>query len=1132
METEFDEKQDVAIISNDESMEGTENDADQIRADDFDAIKKKYMPEVPDQEIEDEATHTWEIEDWRALGKKEHGPIFQCAGHPWRVLFFPYGNNVDFASVYLEHGFEDKPSDDWYSCVQFLLILWNPNDPTIYQQHCANHRFTADESDWGFTRFAENKRLFHSPWEEGKDRPLVENDTAKLTAFVRVYKDPTGVLWHNFVNYDSKKETGMVGLKNQGATCYLNSLLQSLYFTTAFRKAVYQIPTENEVEYRENSAYALQRLFYQLQTNPGAVSTLELTGAFGWDSKQIFEQQDVQELSRILMERLEKHMKGTEAADALGRMFVGKMKTYISCINVDYESSRIEDFWDLQLNVSGNKNLDDSFKDYVQVETLDGENQYDAGEGLGHQDAKKGVIFETFPNVLHLQLKRFEYDFQRDVMMKINDRYEFPDVWDASPYLSDDADRSEPYIYHLHGVLVHSGDLNAGHYYAFLKPTKNGDFYKFDDDRVTRATKKEALEENFGGENTPLANGNVQQRNPYTRTWSSKRSMNAYMLVYIRESRLDEILMPNEVVEPPSHLETKFAEEKELLERRRKDKEEAHLYMEVQIASNHNFKAYQGFDIVPWKTETGTPAHPKLYKLLRKSTLADLCEMVGKDLELDPTLIRPWVMVNRQNGTIRPDQPLELPDMTCEEAHTKFGTKTTNTFRIWIESTDEKDETGKPVWPSSKVDLHGVQNNKPVLLFLKSFEPDAQTLLGKGQFCAALHDKVSDLSPQILKLMNWPPGTPIKLFEEIKQNMIEPMKPKSTLYQSEIQDGDIITVQKNLSDKEIAALTAKGHYSEAREYYDWMLNRMKVHFVPKNQPGSVETDFDLMLSKKMLYPQWSVKVAEKLGVDAGYLRFFAANAATGRPKGAVRHTSNQTLGQTLSPNWTGYGPSHNQRPDVLFYEVLEVTLTELETRKGVKVTLVSEGISKEDSYEILVSKIGNVSDLVDGLAKKAGLDQETAQRLRVYEVHAHKIHKVLTADYPVSSLNEYSSFFAEKIPEEEDAADEGDRHVLTFHYDKEPSKPHNVPFVFLVKQGELFKDTKERLSKRIGIKGKQFEKIKFAVVPKGAMYAKPEYLDDDDILYERLASRDDMLALDHMNKTRSVWNRADAIQIR
>ena len=44
---------------------------------------------------------------------------------------------------------------------------------------------------------------------------------------------------------------------------------------------------------------------------------------------------------------------------------------------------------------------------------LDGENQYDAGEKFGKQDAKKGVKFVTLPPVLHLQLKRFEYATSR-----------------------------------------------------------------------------------------------------------------------------------------------------------------------------------------------------------------------------------------------------------------------------------------------------------------------------------------------------------------------------------------------------------------------------------------------------------------------------------------------------------------------------------------------------------------------------------------------------------------------------------------------------------------------------------------------------------------------------------------------
>jgi ubiquitin carboxyl-terminal hydrolase 7 len=43
-------------------------------------------------------------------------------------------------------------------------------------------------------------------------------------------------------------------------------------------------------------------------------------------------------------------------------------------------------------------------------------------EGFGLQDAKKGVIFESFPPVLHLQLKRFEFDMMRETTVKVSDK--------------------------------------------------------------------------------------------------------------------------------------------------------------------------------------------------------------------------------------------------------------------------------------------------------------------------------------------------------------------------------------------------------------------------------------------------------------------------------------------------------------------------------------------------------------------------------------------------------------------------------------------------------------------------------------------------------------------------------------
>ena len=75
------------------------------------------------------------------------------------------------------------------------------------------------------------------------------------------------------------------------------------------------------------------------------------------------------------------------------------MISYIRCKNVNYKSTRTESYYDIQLNIKGKKSIDESFADYVQTETLEGENKYDAGDfGLQvfYFTCNRNIIFKSF----------------------------------------------------------------------------------------------------------------------------------------------------------------------------------------------------------------------------------------------------------------------------------------------------------------------------------------------------------------------------------------------------------------------------------------------------------------------------------------------------------------------------------------------------------------------------------------------------------------------------------------------------------------------------------------------------------------------------------------------------------------
>lgn len=74
--------------------------------------------------------------------------------------------------------------------------------------------------------------------------------------------------------------------------------------------------------------------------------------------------------------------------------------------------------------------------------------------------------------------------------------------------------------YFLKGVVIHSGCAESGHYYSLIK--NNGEWFKFDDSRVTPFNINDLADETFGGR---------EEYNDWG-TSGSTRSKNAYMLIY------------------------------------------------------------------------------------------------------------------------------------------------------------------------------------------------------------------------------------------------------------------------------------------------------------------------------------------------------------------------------------------------------------------------------------------------------------------------------------------------------------------------------------------------------------------------------------------------------------------------
>ncbi|XP_060187072.1 ubiquitin carboxyl-terminal hydrolase 25 [Lycium barbarum] len=336
-----------------------------------------------------------------------------------------------------------------------------------------------------------------------------------------------------------RRKTGPpLGLKNLGNSCYLNSVLQCLTYTPPL--AYFCLKSQHSSSCDSGAAAASEKKnecpFCILEKR--IARSLSLESALDTPAKinnclKIFaqhfrygRQEDAHEFLRYVIDachntclRLKKLQQqrrkgGGGGADGNGNtivkeIFGGALQSQVKCLSCGAESNKVDEIMDISLDVLHSSSLKDALQRFFQPEVLDGNNKYKCENCKKLVTARKQMSILQAPNVLVIQLKRFEGIYGG----KIDKPIAFEEVLVLSSYMCKASQDLHP-EYNLFGTIVHSGfSPDSGHYYAYIKDAV-GRWYCCNDSCVSLSTLQEVLSEKV----YILFFSRTKQRSPPTKT--------------------------------------------------------------------------------------------------------------------------------------------------------------------------------------------------------------------------------------------------------------------------------------------------------------------------------------------------------------------------------------------------------------------------------------------------------------------------------------------------------------------------------------------------------------------------------------------------------------------------------------
>ncbi|EFB23400.1 hypothetical protein PANDA_001954, partial [Ailuropoda melanoleuca] len=321
---------------------------------------------------------------------------------------------------------------------------------------------------------------------------------------------------------NSKSAQGLAGLRNLGNTCFMNSILQCLSNTRELRDYCLQRLYMRDLSHSSNVHTALMEEFAKLiqtiwTSSPNdVVSPSEFKTQIQRYAPRFvgYNQQDAQEFLRFLLDGLHNEVnrvtvrpksnpenldhlpddekgrqmwrKYLEREDSrIGDLFVGQLKSSLTCTDCGYCSTVFDPFWDLSLPIAKRGypevTLMDCMRLFTKEDVLDGDEKPTCCRCRARKRCIKKFSIQRFPKILVLHLKRFSESRIRTSKLTTFVNFPLRDL-DLREFASENTNHA---VYNLYAVSNHSGTTMGGHYTAYCRSPVTGEWHTFNDSSVT-----------------------------------------------------------------------------------------------------------------------------------------------------------------------------------------------------------------------------------------------------------------------------------------------------------------------------------------------------------------------------------------------------------------------------------------------------------------------------------------------------------------------------------------------------------------------------------------------------------------------------------------------------------------------